>query len=341
MRTTTTVALLAAAVGVPYTATETEIGQSATEMGKSAVGLVQNQAQTVAALLISSGGEANSHREVEKILVSGAERYRYPEMPQVIAQQMGVPQPNPAAAADPRGWANPQGAGAIAGGGMPIPGSAGSPPGPPGAAPGVGGAPPPKSGSPPVIPSSMTTPVSTAANRQLKGGAAMVSSIADGPIHDLRDVLRFDITADWVTARFTRVSTVLADTHLEGLRVPLVTGIGTNDLAGTITYYFDYSGKLQRVMLHAITGDVSTVVSTMTQYYGLQTEPSLDAGVYTKRWNALPVHFLRVSRAPIVYRDALHHKYTVFVELNQPDLRFGISEEASQIITSDRNTGRW
>lgn len=341
MRTTTTVALLAAAVGVPYTATETELGQSATEIGKSAVGLVQDQAQTVAALLISSGGEANSHREVEKILVSGAERYRYPEMPQVIAQQMGVSQPNPSAAADPRGWANPQGAGAIAGGGMSAPRSAGSAPGSAGGVPGAGGAPPPNAGSPSVIPSSMTTPVSTATNRQLKGGAAMVSSIADGPIHDLRDVLRFDITADWVTARFTRVSTVLADTHLEGLRVPLVTGIGTTDLAGTITYYFDYSGKLQRVMLHAITGDVSRVVETMTLHYGLQTEPSLDAGVYTKRWNALPVHFLRVSRAPIVYRDALHHKFTVFVELNQPDLRFGISEEASQIITSDRNTGRW
>lgn len=339
MRTTTTVALLAAAVGVPYTATETELGQSATELGKSAVGMVQSQAQSVTALLISSGSEANSHREVEKILVNGIERYRYPEVPQVIARHMGGPQPNPAT--DPRAWANPQGAGAVASGTYSAPGSPAGGPHSSGAAPGATGAPPPNSGAPAVIPSSMTTPVSTVASRQLKGGAAMVSSIADGPIHDLRDVLRFDITADWVTARFTRVSTVLADTHLEGLRVPLVTGIGTADLAGTITYYFDYSGKLQRVMLHAITGDVSRVVETMTQHYGLATEPSLDAGVFTKRWNALPVHFLRVSRAPIVYRDALHHKFTVFIELNQPDLRFGISEEASQIITSDRNTGRW
>jgi hypothetical protein len=123
--------------------------------------------------------------------------------------------------------------------------------------------------------------------------------------------------------------------------VPVVTGIGPTDLAGSITYYFDYSGKLQRVMLHGFTGDVSRIVETMTQHYGLQAEASLDAGVYTRRWNGQPVHFLRLTRAPVVYSDALHHKFTVYLELNQPDLRYGISPEAALIIHSDRRTGRW
>jgi hypothetical protein len=166
-------------------------------------------------------------------------------------------------------------------------------------------------------------------------------ALVGGPIYDLREVLRFDISPEWVTSRFSRVTTVLADTELEGLRVPLVTGIGPADLAGSITYYFDASGKLQRVMLHAFTGDASRVVATMTQHYGLQAEPSLDAGVYTRRWNATPVHFLRLTRAPVVYSDALHHKLTVYLELNQPDLRYGISTEAQRIIDADRRTGRW
>ena len=154
-------------------------------------------------------------------------------------------------------------------------------------------------------------------------------------------MLRFDISPQWVTERFSRVTTVLADLQLDGLRVPLVTGTGADDLAGSISYYFDHSAHLQRVMLHGFTGDPNAVVSTMTEHYGLQSEPTLEAGVYSKRWNGAPVHFLRITRAPIVYSDALHHKYIVFLELNQPDLRYGISAEAQRIVSADRSTGRW
>ena len=102
------------------------------------------------------------------------------------------------------------------------------------------------------------------------------------------------------------------------------------------------SGTFQPVIGdHRATGDVSRVVETMTQHYGLQAEPTLDAGVYTRRWNGRPVHFLRITRAPVVYSDALHHKFTVFLELNQPELRYGISDEAQQIIDADRGIGRW
>ncbi len=54
-----------------------------------------------------------------------------------------------------------------------------------------------------------------------------------------------------------------------------------------------------------------------------------------------PVHFLRITRAPIVYSDATHHKFIVFLELNQPDLGYGISEEAQRIMSADHSTGRW
>lgn len=289
--------MLAAAVGVPYTASETELGRTAMQS-------ITSKSASLQTYVASSGGEAHAHRDVERILETGIDKYRYASTPLVIAGQAGVP----------------VGVGA---------------PGAPGA---IG------------TPGTAALPASTSGglNRSAAGPAALMptpgiapGALVGGPVHDLREVLRFDISPDWVTAKFARVTTVLAETDLEGLRVPLVTGIGPTDLAGSITYYFDYAGKLQRVMLHGFTGDVSRIVETMTQHYGLQAEASLDAGVYTRRWNGQPVHFLRLTRAPVVYSDALHHKFTVYLELNQPDLRYGISPEAALIIHSDRRTGRW
>jgi hypothetical protein len=166
-------------------------------------------------------------------------------------------------------------------------------------------------------------------------------SLSGARVSDLREVMRFDISPDWVIQRFSRVSTVLADARLEALRVPIVTGTRADDLAGTLTYYFDRNDKLQRVTMHAFTGDPNRLVGAMTQHYELSHEPSLEAGVYTKRWNGQPVHFLRLSHAPVVFSDAVHQKYTVFLELNQPNLAYGISAEARRIVTVDRMSGRW
>ncbi|WP_182865179.1 DUF6690 family protein [Rhodopirellula sp. JC639] len=160
-------------------------------------------------------------------------------------------------------------------------------------------------------------------------------------VKDLREVLRFDIGPDWVVNRFSRVSTVLADLKLKGLRVPVVTGIMADDVAGTLTFYFDHSDRLQRLTFHGFTGDPARFAEIMTSYFGLAREPALEAGAFTKRWNGRPVHFMRLTHAPVVYSNAVHQKYTVFLELNQPDLAYGISEEARKIVISDRHTGRW
>jgi len=283
IRTPYTLAMIAAAIGVPYTATETEFG-------RNALRTLSSQTASLSSAVETSTEAVHAHRDVERIWEDSVDRFRYASTPLAVASRAGdsasglQTMPAPVATAG-------------AGGGVPGNVSTGN----------------------------------------LSTGGALVG----GPIYDLREVLRFDISPDWVMSRFSRVTTILADTQLEGLRVPLVTGIGPADLAGSITYYFDASGKLQRVMLHAFTGDASRVVATMTQHYGLQAEPSLDAGVYTRRWNATPVHFLRLTRAPVVYSDALHHKLTVYLELNQPDLRYGISTEAQRIIAADRRTGRW
>ena len=168
-----------------------------------------------------------------------------------------------------------------------------------------------------------------------------IPDLTGADVRDLREILRFDVSPDWVMSRFARVTTVLADTRLEGLRVPVVTGIQATDIAGTMTYFFDRSGHVQRIMLHGFTGDPSRLIDAMTTHYGLSRSPSLEAGVYTRAWNGSAVHFLRLSHAPVVYSDAVHQKYTVFLELNQPSLAYGTSEEARRVISSDRGAMRW
>lgn len=160
-------------------------------------------------------------------------------------------------------------------------------------------------------------------------------------VADIGQLLRFDIGPNWVISQFSRVSTVLANLNLKGLRVPIVTGIRADDLAGTLTYYFDSSDHLQRVTFHGFTGDPSKLERLMVSGYGLQREPALEAGAYTKRWNGRPTHFLRLTHAPVVFSDAVHQKYTVFFELNHPDLPYGISAEARKIVETDHHTGRW
>lgn len=160
-------------------------------------------------------------------------------------------------------------------------------------------------------------------------------------ISDLREVLRFDITPVWVPQHFSRVSTVLADMSLDGLRVPLVTGTEVGDLAGTLTYYFDRYQRLQRLKIHALTGDPAQVVQTLQQFYQLHQEPALGGGLYLIKWNGAPTSVLHVAPAPIIYATAEHSRYTVFLELNQPNIPYGLSAEAQHLIDSGHATNRW
>ncbi|QDS93532.1 hypothetical protein FF011L_23020 [Roseimaritima multifibrata] len=173
------------------------------------------------------------------------------------------------------------------------------------------------------------------------GSNPLQPSLVGGPVHDLRDVLRFDITPNWISGHFARVTTVLADLQLDGLRVPLVTGTDATDLAGTITYYFDHSGQMQRVNVQGFVGDPADITQLMQQYYHMSPEPTLDAGVFTVRWNGMATGLLKLTRAPVMYSDATHQRYTVFLELNQPNLAYGLSPAAQQIVRADRYTGRW
>lgn len=167
------------------------------------------------------------------------------------------------------------------------------------------------------------------------------SSLGGGEVHDLREVLRFDIAPNWLPQRFSRVSTVLSNVQMDGLRVPLITGTRPTDIAGTLTYYFDAGQTLRRINLHGLTGDPSQLATLMVQFYGLQPEQSLGGQLFTTRWNNRIANLLQIAPAPVIYAGADHSKYVVFLELNQASSNFGLSPEASELLQNAQATRRW
>jgi len=100
------------------------------------------------------------------------------------------------------------------------------------------------------------------------------------PIVDMNEVFRFDISPDWVVTRFPRVTTGLAILNLQGYRVPLVTGTAEDDLVGTITYYFDASRQVRRIVFEGTTGNPNRLLAFLATYYGFVYRPTNNPAVY-------------------------------------------------------------
>ena len=160
-------------------------------------------------------------------------------------------------------------------------------------------------------------------------------------VHRLHDVLRFDITPGWVMERFPRVTTVLADIQLDGMRVPLVTGTAPSDIAGTLTYNFDRYQRLQRLTIHGTTGDATRFVSELQQMYQLQQVPSLGGVLYVLTWNGQATSVVHVEPAAVIYADAPYARFNVFIELNQAGVEYGLSSEARNLLEAGRRAQRW
>jgi len=97
---------------------------------------------------------------------------------------------------------------------------------------------------------------------------------------DLADVLRFDITPGWVMERWPWISAGLSQLPLQGYRVPLVTGTGLDDLAGSLTYYFNAQQKVERITFQGTTGDASKLLRLLISRYGFGRRLTNDPGLF-------------------------------------------------------------
>ena len=138
----------------------------------------------------------------------------------------------------------------------------------------------------------------------------------------LDEVLRFDVTVDWITRHWPRVSTGLTQVQLQGYRVPLVTGTELSDVAGSLTYYFNSRQQAQRITLRGTTGDPRVLVALLEGRFHfvrrLTNDPSIayyeavDAGNH-------PVGALKIHSASVILSNQPYTRYEVDLVVDRPE----------------------
>jgi hypothetical protein len=161
------------------------------------------------------------------------------------------------------------------------------------------------------------------------------------PVQNFAEVFHFNATPEWVTGRWGRVSTVLSELEFEGMRVPLVTGPRLDDVAGSLTYYFDKDHRVRRLSFDGTTGDPRRLAALAQQHFGLVHAPSLDAALYVKKWNGVPRSALLISHPAVVQADRPMMRYNVKMEINLPEPPYQLSKEFAELLDHEKHTARW
>ncbi|TWT75984.1 hypothetical protein Pla123a_27700 [Posidoniimonas polymericola] len=141
-----------------------------------------------------------------------------------------------------------------------------------------------------------------------------------GGFYSIEQVLRMDITKDWVYQHWARKSTGLSEPDLFGIRVPLVTGTGMADLAGSLSYYFNGQGQVDKLRFRGVTADTSRLVALAQQQYGLTWQPPRVPGeqLLQSRAGDKVVSQLRTFPEPVLWSTKPHGSFGVDLEFNRP-----------------------
>jgi hypothetical protein len=153
-------------------------------------------------------------------------------------------------------------------------------------------------------------------------GSALYDSpvpIEGVPFRSLGEVLRFDITKEWIYRHWPRKSTGLADLGLYGVRVPLVTGTKMTDLAGSLTYYFNAQGQVQHIAFLGRTADTTQLVQFLASTYKLQPAAA-PAGeqLFQVLYSGRPQSELRTWPEAVLWSTSPHDSFVVELALERP-----------------------
>lgn len=179
------------------------------------------------------------------------------------------------------------------------------------------------------------TPASPFANATTPILPSATLSRAPDPTYSIPEVLRFDITKDWVYQRWDRKSTALADLDLFGVRVPLVSGTQVDDIAGSLTYFFGADGRVKRISFRGWTGDTTQLAMLLHQRFGLQAVPTVIAGqqLLQVRQGDDVISELRTQVAPILNSGSPHGSFTVEFELQDPATAKPLKPQVASVST--------
>ncbi len=156
-------------------------------------------------------------------------------------------------------------------------------------------------------------------------GAAAISAkpvaLDPLPLPSLSEVLRFDVTVEWVMQRWPRVSTGLPFLQLQGYRVPLVTGTTVADVAGSLTYYFSAQQRVERITFHGTTGNPSSLITVLNQYHfvrRLTNDPGLVLYETVDASNR-PAGTVKIRSARVVRADQPYSRFEVDLVIDRPE----------------------
>ncbi len=150
---------------------------------------------------------------------------------------------------------------------------------------------------------------------------AALSPLETMPTPPLAEVLRFDVTVEWVMQRWPRVSTGLPYLQLQGYRVPLVSGTSLRDVAGSLTYYFNAAQQVERITLRGTTGDPSALVAILAGKHNFARRLTNDPGVVlyeTVDSNNQPAGSLKIRSAKVVKATQPYSRFEVDLVMDRP-----------------------
>jgi hypothetical protein len=147
----------------------------------------------------------------------------------------------------------------------------------------------------------------------------------------IEQVFRFDLTPQWVASRWPRVSTVAgSDPDQLGMRVVLVTGTQPDDIAGSLTYYFDRHHQLRRITFTGLTRDPRRLLAAVVTPYRLKSQPTTDAAYYLGGDPKDPTSEVIVRHMPVLVAEAGIANAEVEVDLSRGDSSSSGKEDEEQ-----------
>lgn len=152
----------------------------------------------------------------------------------------------------------------------------------------------------------------------------------------IEQLFNFHITPAWVVQNWPRVSSQLVDFEYSGLRVPIVTGTNVNDLAGSMTYYFDSGQQLQRMTFQGATGNPTQLIQLATSRIGMTSEPAGNGVCYVRRAEDQVTDLLRVRHANVTRQTRPNQRYQVLMELNRRDNGKSLSAANAAVLESEQ-----
>jgi hypothetical protein len=144
-------------------------------------------------------------------------------------------------------------------------------------------------------------------------------SVRQPPL-DLNQVFDFGVTPAWVLGQWPRVSTKLADIEQLGYRVPLVSGTRPDDLAGSLTYYFNLEHELQRISFQGSTADGRRLIALLERKFGFKHQPTTDPNLYLYQvlWSGKPKGQCWFNPSDVVVASQRYSTFHVRLTIDRP-----------------------